>query len=144
MAAWRLLYAETGARGSFELHTPGPKLVVSVAKGHLEECHILPYMQRVNELIARDGSVTILHDWYEMTGYDTRVRVDWTRWSQERVKQIESTHILVRSRVVAMGVRTAALALSLVGARLSSYTERDQFEALLARHGVREPLRACS
>ena len=119
-------------------------MVVSVARGHLEECHILPYIQEVDRIIARDGSVTILHDWYAMTGYDTRVRVDWTKWSQGRVKEIESTHILVRSRVVAMGVRTAALALSLVGARLSSYTEREQFDALLAEHGVHEPLRACS
>lgn len=143
MDGWERLYAEDTPTGSLELFTPGPKLVLSVAKGHLEEQYI-PMVRKIDELIARDGEVTIFHDWLEVTGYETRVRTEWTKWSSGQADGVESTHILVRSRIVAMGVRTAALALALVGSRLNSYTEPEAFDEQLIKYGVREPLRACS
>lgn len=69
------------------------------------------------------------HDWYTMTGYQSQVRIEWTKWAVRRRERIQCVRILVGSRIVSMGVSTAAMGLALVGARLVSYSDRSLFES---------------
>ena len=128
----RLFYDRRTPRGRMRMYRFQPAVVLGVAEGQLEQPHIQPVIDALSEVIDEVGELTMFHDWLEVGGYDTPVRVRWTAWQRERRAQITATHILVKSRVVAMGVRTAALALSMVGARVYSYTEPERFNEALA------------
>ena len=130
----RLLLDARDERGRLMLYQLRPGLIVSNATGHLVARFSEPFTDSIDARIEQDGSVTLFHEWFDVTGYDTSVRLDWTEWTQRQRANISSTHILVSSRIVAMGVRTAALALALVGAKLVSYTERERFMRELDHH----------
>jgi hypothetical protein len=91
------------------------------------------FLQPMNEAIARGTRLAVFHDWEAMTGYDSSVRQNLTRWSLTHRTHIASINILVRSTIVAMGVATAGLTLRLGGMHLYSHTARAEFlSALLA------------
>ena len=119
-------------KGRVRLYRVEPAVILGVAEGQLEMPQARPVVDAMSEVIDEVGSITVFHDWLEVAGYDPPVRVEWTTWSRQQRAQITATHILVKSRVVAMGVRTAALALSMVGARVYSYTEPERFNEALA------------
>lgn len=124
-------------KGRMRMYRVQPTVVLGVAEGQLELPQVQPVIDALTGAIDEAGTITMFHDWLEVGGYEPEVRVGWTTWSREQRAQITATHILVASRVVAMGVRTAALALSLVGARLYSYSEPERFNAALANAGAR-------
>jgi hypothetical protein len=67
------------------------------------------------------------HDWEDMNTYDAECRKVLTEWTLRHRGQIEGWHILVRSKLVAMGVATASLLIG--GGVIVSYNQRDKFEA---------------
>ena len=95
------------------------------------------YMERVHtRVIIAQSDATILQpyeqisfqDYGEMSGYDSESRILLTRWCTQHVADIGAVHVLVKSRMVAMGVTTASMALALVGVRLTPYSNRAEFE----------------
>jgi len=117
------------ARGRVELTSRGDVLA-TVASGHIVVGDARALTQFVEVVRRKHTSVRIFHDWEAVTGYDSEARVHLTRWTLSAPrKALAECHVLVRSRLVAMGVSTAALALHVVDVPLSSYSVRAEFEA---------------
>lgn len=77
--------------------------------------------------IAAHGTIALFSDFASMTAYTSAGRFELTEWSKKHWPKLRSSHILVASKLVAMGVSVASIALP----GLRSYTERSRFEAAL-------------
>ncbi len=84
--------------------------------------HVMRSFDRLSALTL--GALDVFHDWELVTGYDSIVRQELVRWAQEQPKHGD-VHVLVKSRIVAMGVSVANVAL---GGRLKVYADRQKFE----------------
>jgi len=88
--------------------------------------------KRIDKMFGyRHGPVRWLGDYFEMDTYDSELRLQWT----ELVKKYEYTSIelLMRSRLVAMGVAVVNLA---TGGVVKTYTDRAKFEAVVQQYGL--------
>lgn len=119
----------TTSKGEVLVTTPKSDIVYYKVTGHLDK-PIGDYMLRVIERIAAaNRRVNIFCDWAEMTGYDSEVRASLTQWvATNRTRA--TMHLLVGSKLVAMGVSVANLAL---GGVLVGYTNRGSFDAALRK-----------
>jgi hypothetical protein len=77
------------------------------------------------ESVTRLGRTVLFHDLYELDGYDPMVRDELTRWQRRHGLLVEGTHVLLRSRIVAMGIQVASLAL---GQAMRTYSLAHDFE----------------
>ncbi|MDC3952901.1 hypothetical protein [Polyangium jinanense] len=112
--AWELL-----------MTSPAHGVFFTRVSGHADLDCALHVMRAFDRLAALTlGDIEVFHDWEHVTGYDSIVRQEFVRWAQEHPKQGEA-HILVKSRIVAMGVSVANVAL---GGRLKAYADRPKFE----------------
>jgi len=117
------------ARGRVELTSRGDVLA-TVASVHIVVGDARALTQFVEAVRRKHTSVRIFHDWEAVSGYDSEARVHLTRWTLSAPREaLAECHVLVRSRLVAMGVSTAALALRVLDVPLSSYSVRAEFEA---------------
>lgn len=117
-------------RGTLEITTVRPGVVLQRFRGHALAPMADVIAERLEREIARFGSIVVFDDWEEATGYESEVRIRLTAWTQSRLDRIPETHILVRSRLLAMGISVANLA---VGNKLRAYTSRAEFEAALSQ-----------
>ncbi|GAB4198691.1 MAG: hypothetical protein OHK0013_08190 [Sandaracinaceae bacterium] len=117
-------------RGTLEITTVRPGVVLQRFRGHAMPPMADAIAERLERELARHGRIVVFDDWEEATGYESEVRIKLTAWTQRYLDRIPETHILVRSRLVAMGISVANLALA---NRLRSYTSRKEFEAALDR-----------
>jgi len=92
------------------------------AVGHL--------MRGFERVAAEGGLVDTFHDWADVESYDAEVRVPYTDWAWAHRQQVASLHILVRSRLLAMGISVANMGL---GGMITSYTDRAPFETVRRR-----------
>lgn len=117
------------ARGRVELTSRGD-VVMTIASGHIVVGDARALTQFVEAVRRKHTSVRIFHDWEAVTGYDSEARVHLTRWTLSAPREaLAECHVLVRSRLVAMGVSTAALALRVLDVPLRSHSMRTEFEA---------------
>lgn len=86
-------------------------------------------VDEVDALLSTASPVHVFLDWSGMASYESESRIMLTKWAWERRARV-SFHILVGSRMVAMGVTVANLAL---GGLLHDYTRREDLEAALAQ-----------
>jgi hypothetical protein len=115
-------------RGSLRVTMYGESVLLVVVRGHYG-VELLPRYMRALAEVAVSGRAVGFHDWQAMESYDSECRRRMTEWTIQSRTRIESAHILVRHRLVAMGVATGSL---LVGRDLvKAYTERAAFEAAL-------------
>lgn len=77
--------------------------------------------------IAEFGAFALFSDFSSMVSYTSAGRFELTEWSKKNWSHLRSSHILVASKLVAMGVSVASIALP----GLRSHTERSRFEAAL-------------
>jgi len=125
-------------RGEVILTSPVRRTSLIVATGHLELAHAEAIVRFGKKLLAQQpGPHASFHDYWGLTGYDTRARQHLTDWALEVRDRVTTTHALTRQRLVAMGVATVGLALSLEGISLTAHTTREGFERALAER-VRE------
>jgi hypothetical protein len=120
----------TDARGTLEITTVRPGVVLQRFRGHALPPMADAIAERLEHELARFDRIVVFDDWEEATGYESEVRIRLTAWTQRHLDRIPETHILVRSRLLAMGISVANLA---VGNKLLAYTSREAFEAMLAR-----------
>lgn len=80
------------------------------------------------ERAVRLGRVALFNDLLDLEGYDPPVRDELTRWQKRHKESVMTTHILLRSRIVAMGIQMASLAL---GEHLVTYSRVADFDAVL-------------
>lgn len=118
-----------GPRGVFYFYQVAPDVIYTQACGHMDHGCAEAFMTFVNRTFDRGRPTTLFHDWSKMTGYDSDARATLTRWTIERRASIAAAVILLRSKLVAMGVATANLATSPLGVEFRSHTSREAFAA---------------
>jgi hypothetical protein len=117
-----------GERGRICVWRLSEHIYVSHVEGHLDR----EMAQLIIDLATpmyEAGVVSGFHDWLDMTGYDSASRIDLTNWVlKNRAKS--RLFISMRSKLVAMGVSVANLAL---GNMIETFSNSEQLEAALAR-----------
>ncbi len=117
------------SKGDIHLSWPRPEVLLVRLTGHFDMKlgkFMLDAATRGLEQ-QKQKRMLVFCDWSDATGYDSDVRVSFTNWvasNQERAK----FHLLVTSKIVAMGVSVANLAL---GGALSVFNNRPAFESAL-------------
>ena len=108
---------------------PAPRIVVSHVVGvlSLEGAQALELAGR--RAIAKHGRYSGFHDWELMTDYESESRNRLTQFGVETLKSTEGIHLLLRSKIVQLGVQAASLVLR----NLSTYKDRISFESELKR-----------
>jgi len=112
------------------LYNPAPGVLYTRVMGHVDR----PCVQILMGAFDRIASLTpdkieVFHDWERVTGYEAEVRPEYTRWSKSHVDRLASVHVLIRSRILAMGITVANVALNGV---ITAHYERAEFEKLRA------------
>ena len=121
-------------RGSLEIWRRSPEVLVQTLDGHGEACFVDPMIERLDAMVAESIKASVFDDWEKATRYDPETRSRLTAWTKANRGALEETVILVRSKLFAMGVNVANLA---VGGRLKVVSDRCEFETMLAdRLGV--------
>jgi hypothetical protein len=115
-------------RCTFDLWVPAPDILVTHVNGYAEWTDVRWYTQRADRIISTGQSLYIFHDFEGLTGYDAATRTKLTEWAAKRNNFLPGTHFLIRTRILAMGVSVAALAL---GRPLKAFSSRREFEAAL-------------
>jgi hypothetical protein len=117
----------TSSRGEAVTALPKADVMVLKVTGHLDRpmgLHVLDFASRA---ALSTKKLHIFCDWAEMTGYESDVRSAFTQWAATHRSKV-TFHLLVGSKLVAMGVSVANLAL---GGILVGYTNRASFDAAL-------------
>lgn len=103
---------------------PAPGILVTRATGSMSLAAAKPLMHGFDEAARLGLVVEAFHDWAGVTGYTPDVREAYVRWSIEGRHKPRVITILVRSKLVAMGLSVANLKLGC----LRSYTDAVVFE----------------
>jgi hypothetical protein len=128
-------------RGRLSIREVAPGVVLTVFAGHgsMEVAEaLIEYFER---MIERYGSIAIFDDWEAAQGYDSEVRICLTDWTKRHFDSLRTTTVLVRSKILAMGLSVANLALR---RPVTVTNDRKSFERalMLARSEARSRLRA--
>jgi hypothetical protein len=115
-------------RWSLRLENPAPSVVHTRGAGHADLACVKEFWDFFEKVAATQSPVENFHDWADIEGYDPEVRQRYMQWSRAHRAEIRAAHILVRSRLVVMGVTVANLALGY----LTAYHDRARFERALA------------
>jgi hypothetical protein len=98
---------QSGALSYWEITS---KIYATEVTGHMTPEMARLIIERGEQLYLSTGTVSGFHNWLQMTGYDPACRIELTAWVL-RHKPASVVHIGVTSRLVAMGVTVANLAL---------------------------------
>jgi len=115
-------------RGSLEITAPHPGVLLVRFDGHARAPVADAIIVALDAAVAAHGYVIVFDDWYGATGYDSAVRLKLTDWTRRNAAELRATHVLVGSRLIAMGLSVASLAL---GKHFHTYSNRAVFEAAL-------------
>lgn len=112
------------------LRWKGRGVLEVVLRGHGHEELAAIVIRRKEAVLSDAGELAVFFDLGDMPGYDSGLRVALTRWLQSHLRSVK-IHVVVRSKIVAMGVSVANLAL---GGIIQTYTQRvGAFERELER-----------
>lgn len=115
-------------RGIITLRNPAPHVELLRCEGHARAEHIDMVLESRERILRACGKLAIFDDLEDLRGYDSEVRTRLTAWSRENRPKIVAFHILFRSKLVAMGVSLANLA---IGGVIVAHTRRAAFEHAL-------------
>lgn len=110
------------------LTRPAPHVELVRGEGHATGEIVDAILEQRDHILAEVGHIALFDDLELMTGYDSGVRVRLTEWSKEHRTRISAFHILTRSKLAAMGVTVANLAL---GGSIRAHVRREAFERAL-------------
>jgi hypothetical protein len=99
------------AKGSLSIWTPAPTLLVLQIAGHGAGDFCRPCIAAFDQCIAKDAPIRMFVDLEQMHNYDTGLRTEVTRHLVDHKSGLGGLDVLVRSRIVAMGVSVANMAL---------------------------------
>jgi hypothetical protein len=114
-------------RGEVVLHRMKPDVLLLKIFGHLDRSMGTFVIDLLNVAVAAHARLSVFCDWSEMAGYDSDVRAAFTQFAATHRSRV-TFHLLVGSKIVAMGVSVANLAL---GGILVGYNNRPAFDAAL-------------
>jgi hypothetical protein len=109
------------------LWRPARGVFASRVKGIMKPDAELALEMMMRRVAAEDQRFVAFHDWATMTDYETESRVRLTRAVLDIRKSVEEAHLLVSSRIVALGVQAANLVVKI----LTVHTTRATFDAAL-------------
>lgn len=115
-------------RVRFVSRATAPNIVVSQITNHATLGMAERYTSLLDGEVLR-GKLEIFHDWSGMTGYDPDARKLLTDWNVRHGTDVVQVHLLVRSKVIAMGVSVSSL---IAGRDFAAYSERHLWEKPLA------------
>ena len=119
----------TDSLGALEIWLAAPGVVVQRIRGY-GSVKIAEAIADFNDrLISAGVQPLIFDDWMELTGYSTGARVTLTAWAIQRRRRIRGIHVLVKSKLVSMGL---AISNTATGGLATAYANRLDFEAALA------------
>ncbi len=117
--------AQTHAR----VWAPAPGMLVTRARGLGTLAAIRWYTARADRLMAGGQPLrAVFHHWREITSFEPEARSYLRGWAAQRSSSLGEAHYLVSSKLLAMAISTAALAL---GRNLRAHTDERGFEQLL-------------
>lgn len=117
-------------RGEVRVYAPSPGVYVTWSRGHLCTAMAKEIIAAGNRLLETHSTLEVFHDWEAGESYDSAARLDLTKWGVEVRKRVTKVHVLVKPKIVKMGVAVASIAL---GGMIESHEDRRSFEASLAR-----------
>lgn len=103
--------------------------MLTTVRGHATEVEAAVHMQAATRAYERRIRVHHFFDLEHLERYVSAARTTLTDFAVENRDSVASATFLVRSKMVAMGVSTAALALRLVGVEFYVLHDRATFEA---------------
>lgn len=103
---------------------PGGSALCTTMTGHLTLPVAERFLKLADLVYNHSKTVSIFHNWWNMTGYDSEVRPLLTDYAKNRMSQLHVLHILLRSQLVIVGVRAANLVL---GGRISAHSKPEVF-----------------
>jgi hypothetical protein len=122
------LTLETG-RGRLALWVVPPGFLVFQLVGHGEKSFTGPIVSGFERALGQAALVQMFVDAELMSTYDTALRTEVTAAFLPKRQRIGSLHIVVRSKIVAMGVSVANLAL---GGLMTIYKDVGSFQTALS------------
>jgi len=122
--------------GALRSWSPVPTVYVTEFEGHLG-VRFVPFIIGVYDrsLVAGERP-TSFQDWERMESYDSEARAKLTEWLLRAHQHFTSIDMIVTSRLVAMGVSVANIAL---GGAISVTRDRAEFDRRMARALARVP-----
>ncbi len=115
---------------SLALTRPRRSIELLRGEGHATAAFVDAILAQRDTIVAECGEISIFDDLEGVVGYESTVRTRLTAWSREHREQIRDFHILTGSRLVAMGVTVANLAL---GGHIVVHLRRSDFDLALKR-----------
>ncbi|CAN5487273.1 hypothetical protein BH09MYX1_BH09MYX1_25250 [soil metagenome] len=112
---------------TYELWIPAPGVILQRVSGKADVDVARAIMKELQRALDEFGELAIFDDFTGLLAYTSNARFELTEWSKSKRPQIRATHILVASKLIAMGVSVASIAVR----GLRSYSERSRFEAAL-------------
>jgi hypothetical protein len=101
--------------------------------GHGHGAYVAPFSKMAEAALAHTGRLTFFTDFWEMTTYDSALRTGNTQFALKHFAKIDGSHVLVQSKLVAMGVSVGTLA---TNGLIKGYSKRIEFDILLPKHGL--------
>lgn len=119
-----------GRRGYVDC-VESPPVFLNVYSGHAQLEFIEP-LQRVFSAALASGHprLTVFIDATDLRSYDPEYRQQWVAWIDKHRGQVAALHVLVRSKIVEMGINLARVVL---GPMMHAYSDRAEFEQLYAQ-----------
>jgi hypothetical protein len=128
-----------GPRTQVRLWSPVRGVVVHSVVGHFTLDAAKVVMEGIAKVWGEKAPVSAFNDWLGMDGYDSEARIALTDFVFASRRQFDSIHILLRSKLVSMGVSVADLAL---GGMIQAYTEPQPWKEAL--YAASRPSRSAS
>lgn len=122
----------------FTVYRPVAGVYVTVASGHVLEATAKDFIAYLEgEMKLGVSNMSFFHDWWELDTYEQSARQRLTDWRRAAPRgTTKESHVLVRSKLLAMGVAASAIVLRMVGVEMRAYTDRAEFERVL-RESIR-------
>jgi hypothetical protein len=104
-------------------------------RGHGAGAFAAVITARFDRVLGQSGTLTMLYDFEEMATYNSQLRSDLTAWCHKHRDRIRGLHVLTASRIVAMGVAVANVAL---GGLITVHKGRPSFQAAQWQAGLQQ------
>lgn len=126
----------TTERGEVRAAVRAPGVVVLEVIGHSDERTYPLMIAKVEQEIAAGRQVSWFGDYERMTSFDPGVRALLAKFTKDNRKHFAVIGILLRSRLVALGVAVANV---MVGGFIKVFTARRAYERALGESVGRRP-----
>jgi len=129
--------AYVSRRGRIAIWLPVRGLLVTRLADHGDGELAAPIIEAIDESLRRARRVRLFFEAEKLKTYDSALRTELTQRLRKDLDRFENIHVLVSSKMVALGVAVASLALD---GKVTSHANRGPFleelEASLARGGL--------